>query len=231
MSWRDTCPARSHLPLGISVASSFHPYLAAAVWSKQSISSSFSNFFNNQQHTWLGVQAICRNFVNQLLITLKKANTATFKECLIVKLEKMKEVPSEFLNLGTSFGCSFKNNDWFKRYIFSEMGMVCDPELPCTFSQSTHGLPSHNFVCLQIQRTDFNVQLPWMNRLQSPQSWCVIARAYTSAPGYSVQVRTYPIAIWVNSNDIGSHIDYELPCRPLALIVSLYVTNQVFADT
>ncbi|KNZ55676.1 hypothetical protein VP01_2614g3 [Puccinia sorghi] len=63
------------------------------------------------QHTWLGVQAICRNFVNQLLITLKKANTATFKECLIVKLEKMKEVPSEFLNLGTSFGCSFKNND------------------------------------------------------------------------------------------------------------------------
>ena len=54
----------------------------------------------DQQRTLLSLQAIHHNLVNQLSITLKKADTVNIKKCLVAKyswVEKMLNVPAEFL--------------------------------------------------------------------------------------------------------------------------------------
>ena len=52
------------------------------------------------QGTLLSIEAVHKNLVNRLTITLKKADTHNIRKCLVAKyeyIEKMQFIPAEFL--------------------------------------------------------------------------------------------------------------------------------------
>ncbi|KAI7958871.1 hypothetical protein MJO28_002662 [Puccinia striiformis f. sp. tritici] len=81
----------------------------------------------------LSISAVHDNLVNQLRITLKKAETLNIKKCLVKKfryIDQMRYYPAEFL-------------------VFTDESAVCDRDLLRTFARSQIGSPSAHFIINQ----------------------------------------------------------------------------------